>query len=331
MRAKELSEFLEFAVKNQFPVLIKGRPGIGKSDIVAQAAVKAGAKLIISHPVVSDPTDYKGLPFVVDGKAIFLPFGELENLIAAKEPTIFFLDDLGQAPPSVQAACMQLLLARRINGHKVSDSVTFLAATNRREDKAAVSGILEPVKSRFASIIELDFNLEDWIKWAYQNGMPSELISFLQFRPTMLTDAKLSRDIVNSPSPRTMSYIGKMQNAALPQDLFFEAVKGAAGEVFAVEYNGYIQLYASLPTINEIIADPEYARLPDNIGSKYALIGMIADEMKINNITPLMRYLKRMPEELAMACVKNAWTKNPSIASTMEFIQWASKNAQMIM
>ena len=66
-----------------------------------------------------------------------------------------FLDDLGQAPMSVQAAAMQLILARRINGFKISDKVIFMAATNRREDKAGVTGILEPVKSRFAWIVEL--------------------------------------------------------------------------------------------------------------------------------------------------------------------------------
>ncbi len=43
---------------------------------------------------------------------------------------VCLLDDLGQAPPAVQAAAMQLLLARRVNGHAVSDHVTFLAATN---------------------------------------------------------------------------------------------------------------------------------------------------------------------------------------------------------
>ena len=91
------------------------------------------------------------MPFVTDGQAEFLPFGDLRALIQADKDTVFFLDDLGQAPPTVQAAAMQLILARRINGHHVSDSVTFIAATNRKQDKAGVSGILEPVKSRFAT------------------------------------------------------------------------------------------------------------------------------------------------------------------------------------
>ena len=237
MKPKELQRFLAFAFNKGESVLIKGKPGIGKSDIVAQACADAGCELIISHPVVSDPTDYKGMPFVDGKEAKFLPFNELNRLINASVPTVFFLDDLGQASPSVQAACMQLLLARRINEFKVSDHITFVAATNRKEDKAGVSGILEPVKSRFASIVELNVNTEDWCEWAVNNGMPHELISFLRFRPDMLDKETVpSKDIVNTHSPRTVASLGRLQNKGLPVDLRYEVFKGATGEGFAVEY-----------------------------------------------------------------------------------------------
>ena len=98
--------------------------------------------LIITHPVVEDPTDYKGMPAVVQGDggptASFLPFGELNRMLSATVPTVVMMDDLGQAPPAVQAAVMQLILARQINGRRISDHVSFIAATNRREDRAEV-------------------------------------------------------------------------------------------------------------------------------------------------------------------------------------------------
>src|SRR5512137_1189962 len=116
MTPRDLSKALAIAVKNGLPVIIKGKPGIGKSDIVAQVAADLSYDLKISHPQVSDPTDYKGFPFPDKSgeRATFLPFGELADLIEAKHPTIAFLDDIGQAPPAVQAALMQLLLARRV-------------------------------------------------------------------------------------------------------------------------------------------------------------------------------------------------------------------------
>ena len=92
---------------------------------------------------------------------------------------------------------MQLILARCINEHKLSPYVTFIAATNRREDKAAVSGLLEPVKSRFAAIVELEVSPDDWVIWALNNNMPTELIAFIRFRPDLLDNFQPSKDIVS--------------------------------------------------------------------------------------------------------------------------------------
>ena len=125
MKPSQLKRLLAKTIPAREPVLITGAPGTGKSDIVEQATREAGAELIISHPVTSDPTDFKGLGALVDGEAKFLPFDQLKDLITATRPTVFFLDDLGQAPPAVQAAAMQLILARRVNGHKVSGHGNF--------------------------------------------------------------------------------------------------------------------------------------------------------------------------------------------------------------
>ncbi len=216
MKPSQLQELLKTTIPAGLPVMVKGAPGVGKSDIIAQACGAADADLIIEHPVVADPTDFKGLPFATNGKAEFLPFGSLRQLISAKKRTVFFLDDLGQAPVAVQAACMQLILARRINGHTVSDKVTFVAATNRRTDRAGVTGILEPVKSRFASIVELEPNLNDWVAWALKADMPTELIAFIRFRPGLLHDFKPTNEMKNTPCPRTVANVGRLMLTGIP-------------------------------------------------------------------------------------------------------------------
>lgn len=332
MNSTQLTSFLNFSILNNFPVLITGRPGIGKSDIVSQAATAAGADLIISHPVVSDPTDYKGLPFAgTDGSAHFMPFGELNQLIKAEKPTVFFLDDLGQAPASVQAACMQLILARRINGHFVSKFVTFIAATNRREDKAGVSGILEPVKSRFCSIINLEINTEDWVKWALQNNMPVELMAFIRFRPATLEEFHASKDMTNSASPRTVAQAGRLQAAGLPKDIEFEVFKGAAGEVFAAEYTGFLEIFRTLPSIDGIILNPDKAPIPEQGAIQYALSGALSARANAQNLGPICRYLNRLPGEIAVATMKDTVTrKGQEITNTKAFIEWSVKNHDVI-
>lgn len=330
MTPKKMAEALQFCLTNSLPVLLKGKPGIGKSDIVSQACAATGHRLIISHPVVADPTDYKGLPFAINGEAHFLPFGELNDLINAQEPTCYFLDDLGQATPAVQSAVMQLLLARRINGHKVSDHVTFVAATNRREDKANVAGILEPVKSRFASILELETSVEDWTQWALTHGMPMSLVAFIQFRPALLEAQVPTKDIVNTPSPRTVAYAGKMINAGLPSGLEYEMLSGACGQAWAVEYMAFVKYYLSLPTFASILMNPDYTAVPVNVGSQYALAGSIADKVSPTSLPAVLRYLARMPKEMEVVCIKMASVKSPKICETPAFIEWGVKNANYL-
>lgn len=331
MRPAELTEYLKFSIDNNFPILIKGKPGIGKSDIVEQAAGEAKVKLIISHPVVSDPTDYKGLPFPKkDGTADFLPFGDLQQIITAKEKTVFFLDDLGQASPSVQAACMQLLLARRINGHIVSDHVTFIAATNRREDKAAVNGLLEPVKSRFISIIELETNTDDWVRWALQNDMPTELIAFIRFRPELLEKFEPTKDIVNTACPRTVAAVGKQQLKGLPEKFEREAFKGAAGETFASEYCGFLKVYRELPSLDEIIMNPANAPIPGEPSTKYAVSAALAQKMNDQNIGAICIYLDRLDPEISVACMKDASARNRNICKNRAYIKWISDKSNLL-
>lgn len=330
MTPKKMAEALQFCLINNLPVLLKGKPGIGKSDIVAQACDCTGHRLIISHPVVADPTDYKGLPFVVDGSAHFLPFGELNDLINAQEPTCYFLDDLGQATPAVQSAVMQLLLARRINGHKVSDYVTFVAATNRREDKANVAGILEPVKSRFASILELETSVEDWTEWALTHNMPTQLVAFIQFRPALLEAQVPTKDIINTPSPRTVAYAGKMINAGIPAGLEYEMLAGACGQAWAVEYMAFVKYYLTLPTFASILMAPDTTKVPDNVGSQYALAGSIADKVSPTSLPAVLRYLARMPKEMEVVAIKMAATKTPTICETPAFVDWAVKNSNYL-
>jgi len=333
MRPKQLNQAIKFAIKNKYPLLIKGSPGIGKTQILTQACLETGTELIVSHPVVSDPTDYKGLPFPTkDGtEATFLPFGDLLKLINADKPTVFFLDDIGQASSSVQASLMHLLLARRINGHAVSEHVVFLAATNRRQDRAAVQGILEPVKSRFAAILELEVNVDDWVDWAIVQGLPVELIAFVRFRPNLLHDFKPTADIINSPNPRTVAAVGMMMNAGLPKDTEYEMISGAAGEGFAAEFLGFLKIYRDLPDIEKLIADPENAIVPDEPSVLFAVCGALSAKGNKKNLSNIIKFTDRLPGEFQVLLIKDAIKRNKSLSNTKEFSAWAIKHADVIL
>lgn len=330
MKPSELSTLLETTTHARLPILIKGAPGIGKTDIVKQACQTAGADLIISHPVVSDPVDYKGFPYVIDNEARFLPFGDLNALIQATSPTVYFMDDLGQAPAAVQAAAMQLILERRINGHKVSDQVTFIAATNRKIDRAGVTGILEPVKSRFSAIVELEPDVDDWVRWAIQNNLPPELIAFIRFRPNLLFDFQASTDLTNSPCPRTVNNVARLMQAHLPRELQYEAFSGAAGEAFAIELIGFLQVYKTLPDIDRVLADPAGTGCPQDPATLYALCGALAGRADKATMPSIVEYAKRLPAEFSVLLVTDSVNHNPEVAETEAFIEWSSSNNSVL-
>ena len=329
MKPSNLKTMLEKAIPAKAPVLIKGAPGIGKTEIVKQACDAVKARLIISHPVVNDPTDYKGLPALVDGEARFLPYKDLKELISAETLTVFFLDDLGQAPPAVQAAAMQLILERRINGHKVSDNVTFIAATNRKADKAGVSGILEPVKSRFATIIELETDLHDWTSWALSADLPTELIAFFHFRPELLHAFTPTADIENTPSPRTAAHVAKLMSLDLPVELEFEAYQGASGKDFCTEFLAFIKIYRELPNPDMIIMNPDTAEIPARNDVTWALCGALARKANDQTWASIMKYAARLSAMYSVLLVQMSTKLNPGLINTRQYIQWATDNQDL--
>lgn len=326
MTIREMVTFLSQAIAARLPVLITGAPGIGKSDLVDQAAIAAGADMILSHPAVSDPTDAKGLPWVVNGAATFLPFGELHRAITATKPTVWFLDDLGQATPAVQASFMQLLLARRVNGHAISDLVTFVAATNRRTDRAGVSGILEPVKSRFVSIVELTPDVDSWCEWALDHDVPAELIAFLRFKPDLLCAFTATNDLVNSPVPRTWAHAAKIMALSLPAGVRHAALAGAVGDAAATELLAFLRLYAELPSIDQILLTPATAPIPTSPASLYAVTSALAYRANKGNFDRIAQYCQRLMSghgEFAALCVRDCVKRQPDVTQTTAYVRLA--------
>lgn len=321
------------------PVLLVGSPGVGKTQVVEQACAelgktvwaKTGYDLIVMHPVVEDPTDYKGMPYAgktEDGElgAMFLPFGNLWKIIKADRPTVVFMDDLGQAMPAVQASIMQLVLARKVNGHKVSDHVVFVAATNRRTDQAAVTGMITPLLDRFTTVISFDFDLDDWVAWAMHNDMPPVLISFARYRTKLINAFEANKDMKKSPTPRSVAGVGRLLNRGIDD---YEVIAGAAGEGFATEFLAFYRTFGKIPTREEILENPEGAWVPDEPDACYAVAGMLAHAATAENFEVILKYLNRMSREFAVLCVKDAIKKGPDITESKAFLEWAIKNQEI--
>jgi hypothetical protein len=333
VRPAQLRDLLHVAIRIQEPTLIVGGPGIGKTDIVCGAARDAGADLLISHPVVLDPTDAKGLPWPSPNAdtAKFLPFGELAAARRATKSTVWFLDDLGQAPPATQAAFMHLLYGGSINEHRLPECVTFIAATNRRTDRAGVSGLLEPVKSRFGAIMHLEPNLEDWTAWAIDANQPAEVIAFLRFRPNLLYAFQPTADLTNFPCPRTWVKVGRWLKSDLPRSLEVATIAGAIGVGAATEFIAFLKMYRDLPDIDAVLKAPDTAPIPTEPSGLYAVSSALAYRASSRTFANILRYAERLREaghtEFGVLLIRDSYRRDKKIGFTREFIDMCSTGA----
>lgn len=325
VRPSQLRTLLSKTIPAHVPVLITGKPGIGKSDCVEQACAEAKADMVLMHPVVSDPTDFKGMPWIKEDEATFLPFGDLKQLITAKRLTACFMDDLGQATPAVQAAAMQLILARRVNGHQISKHVVFIAATNRRADRAGVQGILEPVKSRFATIVELDAHVDDWCQWAVGADVAPEVIAFIRFRPALLSQFNPTQDMSNSPSPRTWHSASKLLALDMPKDIQVAQFVGAVGEGAGMEFISFLRVWQDMVSPDAILTAPDTAPIPTEVSALYAVSTAIATRVKQASMGRYCKYLERLVAanraDFAACSLKTAIARDGTLANTPGYIK----------
>ncbi|MGQ9658472.1 MAG: ATP-binding protein [Fimbriimonadales bacterium] len=137
------------------PVLLWGSPGTGKSTFIESLQQK-------DFPVVTmiaslhDPTDFSGLPMLVDGRMRFAP-PDWTTLFEGKKGGILLLDELTTAPPTVQAALLRLVLERKVGAHPLPPTVRIAAAANPPEIAASGWELSSPLANRF---VHIQWNLE---------------------------------------------------------------------------------------------------------------------------------------------------------------------------
>lgn len=332
VNSEECFEALKLFMTHKENLLIVGAPGVGKTCLVEQAAKAAKMDLIVFHPVISDPTDFKGMPAIVpsnetktDFLAKFIPFDSLKRMLSCDRPTVAFADDLGQAPPMVQAAWMQLVLARKLDDKVVSDNIMFISASNRKEDKAGVQGILEPLKSRFVSILELTVDPEAWLRWARQpeSKIHPYVRAFIKFRPNLLHDFSPSNDMTNTPSPRTVEHVSKIMYMNPQANLRSPLLAGSAGSAFASEFGAFIKVVRELPKMSAIVQYPEKCPVPTDESCKYAVVESMLDKVNHKTADSFFKYIARFQKEFQGWFYQQVKELHPEVIKTKAVIDWA--------
>jgi hypothetical protein len=322
-------QVLRRTIPANLPVLLVGAPGVGKTAIVTELARELDRVLVVSHPVTSEPTDFRGLPWLVNGRATFLPIGDLARLAdLGDRPAIWLIDDLGQAATATQAAVMQLVHrdTRALNGFSLPPGVAIVACSNRPKDRAGVGTFLAPLVRRFTTVLTIEPEPVSFVHWAIRLGGFNPLVaSFLRWQPTYLLDeTRPDHSLEQRCSPATWEHVSHLLALDLPPDSLRQAVSGAITPAVAIEFLAYLQVFRDLPNADRA-ADPDHVPLPDRLDATYATSVHLAMTANRADYDPFCRYVARLPPEFQLLFMLTATKKHPDFENTAAYIAWATR------
>jgi hypothetical protein len=326
MRPSQIKAATKFYLSKRRPVFIWGPPGVGKSDIVESIAKEQDIGLIDFRMALRDPTDIKGFP-MPDAKSKTMKFYRDGELPTSGEG-ILFLDELNSATPATQAAAMQLTLTGKIGDYVLPEGWSIVAAGNRESDRSVVNRMPAALSLRFHHM-DLEVSLDDWAIWAQANNMPHEMIGFMRFRQNLLHSFDPTQR--SSPNPRSWAFASQIMNSGLDRDTEFEMMKGTVGDGAAAEFIAYMGVYKDLPTIDQILLNPDSVPVPSSPATLYALSTALGDKVKRDTFDRAMQYITRMPVEFQVVAVRDAVRKEAGCATTKAFTKWGIDNASIAM
>jgi len=325
MKPSRIVEALKVCIAAKQPTFLWGPPGVGKSDVVAQVAIKLGFKLVDIRAVLLDPVDLRGLPYIENGVAQWCPPAFLPK---GKGKVVLFLDELNAAPPLVQAACYQLVLDRKVGEYVLPKEAVVIAAGNRETDRAVTSRMPSALANRFVHL-DFDVDLDDWISWGLDNGVRTEILAFQRFRPELLYNFDPKRNEKAFATPRSITFLSRLMDAS-NGEIDFDLAKGVAGEGYAAEFMGFLQIYKSLPDPDMVILAPKKAVVPTDPATLYAICGAIAQKASEQNLKNVVVYANRLPVEFSVLLIRDCVNRDPELVKTRAFIEWTSKHSDVL-
>ena len=325
LRPSQLASVLALLVEARQPVVVWGPPGAAKSQIAQQVAAATNRRYVDVRALLLDPVDLRGIPWRdADDRTrwatpVFLPPSD------GAGRWLINLEELPSAVPMVQAALYQLVLDRKVGEYELPEGASLIACGNRETDRGVVHRMPTPLASRFVHL-EIRVDVEDWLAWGAANGIVSEALFFVAYRPDLLHCFDPQSAERAFPCPRSweaVSNIVKHRNGLDPateRALF----RGTVGEAAAVEFSAFLNVWRELPHPRAVLNDPGNADIPENASALMALCGSLyrlATDLTIDAIVTFAERLRReVGESLVGACVR----RDPGLQRSPAFIRWAA-------
>lgn len=324
-----LKLLLPALVKCRKPILLRGRHGIGKSELAKWMAPYVSEWLEKDHgvyPIVerrasqmADAGDLVGLPYKESGATAFSPMAWFKQ--ACDEPVILFLDEVDRASTDVRQGIFELTDSRKIQGQYLHPDTIVVACVNGGEDGSDYQvGEMDPAELSRWTVFDLRPTVEDWLLWAKEN-VNSYVYEFIKRNPGMLENPAGASFEPNKvyPSRRSWSRFSECveftsfltRNAAdFGSALLIHLAAGFVGRDAAISFHDFASKFETQTSIFDImdngINNEQVGAF--EISQHMALISQFEDSdysknnlpLSQNQIDHLALYFQLIPPELAM-------------------------------
>jgi len=308
--------------------------------MVAQVAARHGAPVIDIRLSQMEPTDLRGIPFRVNDVVEWAAPALLPDEARHGPAGVLFLDEITSAAPTVSASAYQLILDRRLGDYQVPAGWAIFAAGNRQGDRGVTYTMPAPLANRF-SHFDVEAHLDDWVAWAYGNGIDERIIAFLRFRPELLFDFDPAHNPVAFPSPRSWEFAHRaLQKFGDRPALLSGALQGCVGPAAGIELKAFVDNLDNLPDLDAIVRGEDVV-VPKDIDLQYAVASaLVGRAIKAQGngeaqevYGHILDYAGRFPQrEMGVMLVSDMHRAiGEDLFATPQFARWAKTVADVML
>jgi hypothetical protein len=325
---KQLASFIEECFYINETPCAWGPPGVGKSQIVHQVALRLGLPVYEVRLAQMDGVDVRGLPYMKDGRTHWgdpscFPPADLQG------GCIVFLDEANRAPVSVQNAGFQAIDQHRIGDYTFPKDTHFVLACNREGDGGGVNQMPAALANRLIHGWVAP-SWEDWVAWAPGADVHPLVIAYVKWQHGTRRDGEAPKVLLHfdpkaksNPTPRAVEKASSiLKRQVADRNLELALLAGAIGVTEALALSAFVRLFAKLPDIRSILADPDNAPVPEEVGVRYAVAATLSRVADDRNLPDVIRYLERLPGEYNVFAIKTAKERDAVLAQTPAYVEW---------
>ena len=312
------------------PFLI-GAPGVGKSDACRQVGRNLDLpddRVEFIHVNDYQVEDFTGIPDVFQGETVFRPTQMLRKFEKGTGPGLIVLEELAQASVHHQTWAAGIMHERRNNSFALDPEVSIMATGNRPQDRTGSKKVLPHLMDRMC-LLEVDsHDIDSWAAWAMANGIRSDGVAFLRWRSELLNMYDPNADV--SPTQRSWTKVFREIPDTLDDGAYLMLAAGFVGHGPAGEWVRTRDVVKTLPSLDEIRANPDTAMAPNEPSGMWAVTVALAASSDESKIAADFKYMKRLSDEYVMAFVSDVQEASPSVVNTQEFIDFCQKHSDML-